>query len=261
MWKLPARRLDCGSCEMRRCFKRKRPAGQCEPPKPGCLELALSLSLSPKTGCLTPLKTAHYRSLGTQHQVVRPVASMSSPRKTRQFLIDKCRTKYSLASGATRGTPSARDRHRDGLEIAFSEINGLMAGMHYQDQVSEEYPHPLEISDDDLHDREDVGDQPMASQWAAIRSLTKETEYQYNRFLILASRSDDPIISDLLALYPNPKSIRTTGAQLFKDVLEGFRPQKLSHVFAFTFFSYAISKLLCKMDRFDRDDILRDLKT
>lgn len=103
-------------------------------------------------------------------------------------------------------------------------------------------------------------DQPMASQWAAIRSLKKETEHQFNRFLILASRSDDPILSDLLALYPNPKSIRTTGAQLVKDVLEGFRPQKLSHVFAFTLFSYAMSKCLCKMDRFDRDDILRDLK-
>jgi len=100
----------------------------------------------------------------------------------------------------------------------------------------------------------------MASQWAAISSLKMETEYLYNRFLVLASRLKDPILSDLLNSYPSPRSIRTTGAQLFKDVLDGFQPQELSHVFAFTCFSYSISKVLYKKGCLDHGDILAGLQ-
>jgi len=100
----------------------------------------------------------------------------------------------------------------------------------------------------------------MASQWAAIHSLKKETEYVYHRFLVLASRFKDPILSALLASYPTPRSIRTTGAQLFKDVLDGFQPQELSHVFAFTCFSYSISKVLYKKGCLDHGDILSGLQ-
>jgi len=100
----------------------------------------------------------------------------------------------------------------------------------------------------------------MASQWAAIRNLREETELHHKKFRLLASRSHDPIMSELLAQYPDSRSIRTTGAQLVKDVLEDFQPQKLSHVFAFTSFSYSISMLLFKAGRMEYDEILADLK-
>lgn len=101
----------------------------------------------------------------------------------------------------------------------------------------------------------------FASQWAAIRTLREETEFHHKKFRDMAANHlHDPIISGLLEQYPNSSTIRNTGAQLVKDVLEGFRPTKLSHVFAFTSFSYAISKLLYKKERLKQDDILADLK-
>lgn len=210
---------------------------------------------------------------------------MSPAQKTRQLLLEKCRTRYSWASGATRGTPSAIERHRKDLEVAFSELNGLMAGMHYQDQaeggttpapspspLQDTQAYPREIFDDLLEDRpaSDIAtpsklsatmeSEPMASQWAAIRSLRKETEFHHKRFQALARRLENPIISDLLEVYPDAQSIRNKGACIVKDVLEGFQPNKLSLVFAFTCFSYSISLLLYKKDGIDKSDILADIR-
>ncbi|KAK0716229.1 hypothetical protein B0H67DRAFT_645873 [Lasiosphaeris hirsuta] len=212
---------------------------------------------------------------------------------THQLFLERCRTKYSWASGATRGTPSAIERHRRDLEVAFSEINGLMAGMHYQDQAEDspasppislspsplqetrgrlDYPAEIDITDDLLGDPPGpshtaapeppaaMGDQPMASQWAAIRSLRKETEFHHARFQALVTQLRDPIISNLLKIHPDARSIRNTGAQMVKDILEGFQPRELSLVFAFTSFSYSISQLLYKKDRIGKSDILADIR-
>ncbi|KAK0612086.1 hypothetical protein B0T14DRAFT_441401 [Immersiella caudata] len=203
---------------------------------------------------------------------------MSSTLKPRQFLLDSCRSKYSWASGAARGTTSARDRYQKDLEIAFSEINGLMAGMQYQDQKQsqskEQHAYASEISEDDLlieepaTDRYSAPPEPtgvmeersFASQWAAIHTVRDETEFHHKKFReITAGHQDDPILSKLSEQYPNSKDIRVTGAKLAKDVLQGFRPKKLSHVFAFTSFSYACSKLLYKRGLLRQEDILADL--
>ncbi|KAK3378839.1 hypothetical protein B0T24DRAFT_674678 [Lasiosphaeria ovina] len=191
---------------------------------------------------------------------------MASNPKTREFLLDKCRTKYSWISGVTRGTPRAIGRYKKDLEIAFAEINGLMAGMHFQDQadINSEHTYPDEIFDGDLLSSEPVtavDDQPMASQWAAIRSLREETAFHHKRFQQLATRLNDPVIFKLLDIYPDARSIRNEGAQLVMDVLKGFQPRKLSLVFAFTCFSYSISQLLHKKGRLDKADILADIKT
>ncbi|KAK3360367.1 hypothetical protein B0T25DRAFT_565267 [Lasiosphaeria hispida] len=222
---------------------------------------------------------------------------MSSAQKAQQthpLFLEQCRTKYSWASGATRGTPSAIERHRKDLKVAFSEINGLMAGMHYQDQAEGNhpaspslrsppplqatrehldcYPTEIDITDDLLGNTPGshhtappepaatIEDQPMASQWAAIRSLRKETEFHHERFQVHVRRLQDPIISNLLDIYPDARSIRNTGAQLVKDILEGFQPHKLSLVFAFTCFSYSISQLLYKKGHIAKSDTLANIR-
>ncbi|KAK4245419.1 hypothetical protein C7999DRAFT_34182 [Corynascus novoguineensis] len=62
---------------------------------------------------------------------------MSSAPRVRQFLIDNCRHKYSWAAGVSRGTASAIKWHQRDLETAFAEINGLIAGLRYQDQAED----------------------------------------------------------------------------------------------------------------------------
>jgi hypothetical protein len=226
---------------------------------------------------------------------------MSSAPKTRQLLIDKCRSKYSWAAGVTRGTPSAIEWHQKDLETAFAEINGLMAGLRFQDEAESctveaaspsslsQSPlgsatpvslfntpqYPTKILDESVeHLREatvehhaatcgkpipDAEHQPMASQWAAIRSLREETAFHHERFQQLCQHLGDSTVSKLLETYPNAESVRNKGAQLVKDVLEGFRPRELSLVFAFASFAYAISQLLYKNGRIDRSEILADL--
>jgi hypothetical protein len=106
----------------------------------------------------------------------------------------------------------------------------------------------------------DLECQPMASQWAAIHNLRDETASQYQRLQQLLCRNPgDATISRLLNVYPDAQSIRNKGAQLVKDVLEGFQPRGLSLVFAFTSFAYAISQLLYKNGHIDKSEILADL--
>lgn len=62
-------------------------------------------------------------------------ATVPPPLPTGRFLLDRCRAKYSWASGATRGTASARERHSKDLKIALAEIDGLMAGLEFQDKA------------------------------------------------------------------------------------------------------------------------------
>jgi hypothetical protein len=169
------------------------------------------------------------------------------------------------------------------LDVAFAEINGLMAGLHYQDEAEptflDDHPsYPATILDEDLglppvdgtvtedypsvaESVQDIEHQPMASQWAAIRGLREETAFHHKRFKQLAPTLGDPAVAKLLDLYPDAQSIRNKGAQLVKDVLEGFQPRELSLVFAFASFAYAISKLLYKQGRIDESEILADLKT
>lgn len=229
---------------------------------------------------------------------------MSSAQKTRPFLLDACRSKYSWAAGVTRGTPSAIERHQRDLETAFAEINGLIAGLHYQDRAecrsarapspfshSQNSPagaanvelfhtpipqYPTEILDERLEHLPAAIDshadsaseptpstegQPMASQWAAIRNLREETAFHHQRFQQISRDLGNPTVSKLLEIYPDAQSIRNRGAQLVKDVLDGFRPRELSLVFAFTSFTYAISQLLHKNDRIAKHEILADLNT
>lgn len=214
---------------------------------------------------------------------------MASAPKTREFLLDKCRNKYSWAAGNTRGTSNAIQWHQRDLETAFAEIDGLMAGLHYQDAAeapqarpSSPLPpppsqYPLGIQDDDLlleppppssvspppvtsQSSPTADQQPLASQWADIRSLRQETVLHHEEFRRLAESSADPLISDLLAAYPNAQTIRTEGAKLIKDILDGYRPSELKHVFAFTSFAYAVSRLLFKKGVIDESEILADLR-
>lgn len=234
---------------------------------------------------------------------------MPSTEKPQDFLIDKCRSKYSWAAGVARGTPSAIERHRRDLETSFAEINGLMAGLHYQDKLESEtttaradstsrgaqlprpanpeatgsacpipitpQEHQIDSLDKELTElleasrqdptstpgsTPDMEHQPLGSQWAAIRCLRKETAYHHRRFQHLARTMKNPLIDKLLDVYPDAQSVRSKGAQLFKDVLEGFRPRDLSLVFAFASFSYATSQLLYKKRRIDKSYILAGLK-
>ncbi|RYO97328.1 hypothetical protein DL763_002788 [Monosporascus cannonballus] len=220
------------------------------------------------------------------------------------LLLDKLRQKYSWASGATRGTESSKEQYHKDLKNAFAEIDGLMAGFKYLDQMApnagtedsspasppddtpapaaevrlhqscQEYPHGI----DDLdmsHDRRQAVDkdnqrptsevrpdrQPMAAQWAAIRSLGEETEHHHRRFQTMPSLSDDPILAQLREDFSHAKNIRKTGIIIFRDVLDGYRPTKLKEIFAFASLSYAVSQILFKAGRIDKFQILAGVKT
>jgi hypothetical protein len=166
------------------------------------------------------------------------------------------------------------------VDVAFAEINGLMAGFDYQDEAEpvplDSRQHPATVSDEDLpplagtviqeyppvdEPVQGTEHQPMVSQWAAIRGLREETAFHHTWFQRLARNLGDATVSKLLAAYPDAQSIRSKGAQLVKDVLEGFQPRELSLVFAFASFAYAISQLLHKQGRLDKSEILADLKT
>ncbi|RYP81162.1 hypothetical protein DL769_002110 [Monosporascus sp. CRB-8-3] len=220
------------------------------------------------------------------------------------LLLDKFREKYSWARGATRGTESSKEQYSKDLKNAFAEIDGLMAGFKYLDEMepnprteesspaspSDDSPvpatevhrqqscqeYPREIDDLDMpHDGRQAIDeddqrptpevrpdrQPMAAQWAAIRSLKEETEYHHRRFQTMPSLSDDPILAQLRKDFSHAKSIRKTGIIIFRDVLDGYRPTKLKEIFAFASLSYAVSQLLFKTGRIDKFQILSGVKT
>jgi hypothetical protein len=213
--------------------------------------------------------------------------------------IDKIRRKWSWVSGTARGTEDSREQYQKDLKNAFSEIDGLMAGFTYLDEMgasqhvtdspsspvaiddpplteakptlsTDQYPMDIDI---DLSEEEDQGAvppysasssdsqrQPMAAQWDAIRDLRKETEYHHQRFQRMATLANDPILSQLRESYKDSKSIRTTGILIFRDVLDGFQPSKLRDIFAFASLSYAVSQLLFKSGRIDKMEILGGLK-
>lgn len=207
------------------------------------------------------------------------------------LLLEEYINQYHPAPGTLLlNDPSSSEQRRRSLEIALSEINGLMAGMHYQDQVEDNSApiptrlpsptaYPTELSDDLLQETPaefatseeaatttgdtttDDSDQPLAPQWAAIRSLRQVSEIQHKQFQALAEQLDDPIVSKLLDTYPTARDIRNQGAQLVKDVLDGFRPHELSHIFAFTSFSYSVSILLHSKRLLANADILADIRT
>ncbi|RYP42467.1 hypothetical protein DL767_000155 [Monosporascus sp. MG133] len=220
------------------------------------------------------------------------------------LLLDKVRQQYSWANGATRGTESAKKQYHKDLKNALAEIDGLMAGFKYLDEMEpdprteESSPasppddtpapaaedhlrqtcqdYPREIDDlDTPHDGRQVVDedrqrpisevrpdrQPMAAQWAAIRSLRKETEYHHRRFQTMPSLSGDPILAQLRRDFRDAKSIRKMGMLLFQDILEGYHPTKLKEIFAFASLSYAVSQVLFKAGRIDKFQILSGVKT
>ncbi|KAK3367776.1 hypothetical protein B0H63DRAFT_405133 [Podospora didyma] len=217
---------------------------------------------------------------------------MSSPAKSRHFLLDTYRSKHSWAAGVTRGSPSAVEWHKKDLEKAFAEIDGLMAGLQYQDKadsirdaqkqqpssmgasVTENeqqyptYPPDLDFIDIVVQDGPVTAPvppppkehQPMASQWDTIRTLRDETVHHHRKFQQYAKNSQDPVITALLKVYPEARKIRNAGAQVFRDVLDGFRPRQLKHVFAFASFAYAMSQLLYRKNRIDKSEILADLR-
>ncbi|RYP51043.1 hypothetical protein DL768_003543 [Monosporascus sp. mg162] len=220
------------------------------------------------------------------------------------LLLDKFRQKYSWANGATRGTESSKEQYRKDLKNAFAEIDGLMAGFKYLDEMEpgptaeESSPasppddtpapaaeahlqqsyqeYPREINDlDTSHDRRQVVNedgqrptsevrpdrQPMAAQWAAIRSLREESEYHHRRFMTMPSLSDDPILAQLRKDFTDAKRIRKTGIIIFRDVLLDYRPTKLREIFAFASLSYAVSQVLFKTGRIDKFQILSGVRT
>lgn len=276
-------------------LKRCCPSQKCEPHF-GCLLFSSLRNFAPLESAPAKFEPVIDALCARAQRSLGPMSARMSPApKTRQLLLDKCRFKYSWAAGVTRGTTSAIEWQKRDLETAFAEIDGLMAGLHYQDKaennmtqaespmqspsglvhasVFDTQQYPTDILDKDL-----LGDtadgytataepipgtehQPMAPQWAAIRSLRDETAFHHKRFQLVARSLDNPIISKLLSVYPDARSIRNKGAQLVKDVLEGFQPRELPLLFAFASFSYAISQLLYKKGHIDRGDILADLRT
>ena len=138
------------------------------------------------------------------------------------------------------------DEHLPGLSAATIDSHTAAAAASAPASPAESMP--------------DAEHQPMATQWAALRNLRDVTTFQHKRFEQLCRDLGDPTISKLLEIFPNAQSIRNKGAQLVKDVLEGFRPRELSLVFAFVSFAYAISQLLHRNGRIDKSEILADLK-
>jgi len=202
--------------------------------------------------------------------------------KGHQALLSQCASVWPPSSlqslwapGTPRDNPSAAiERLQNHLEVATSEVNGLIAGLHFQDQAEggskAVYDYPSELSDDDLdlqtsypepqEPEAEMRDQPNAPQWEALRAFRQESEFHHARFRRMERELKNPAISGLLKLYPDAQGIRNTGAQLVKDVLDGFRPEKLSEVFVFTCFAYAISQVLHKRDRLDKIHILADIR-
>ncbi|KAI0121021.1 hypothetical protein BJ170DRAFT_157111 [Xylariales sp. AK1849] len=224
----------------------------------------------------------------------------AQPRASSPLLLDQYRHKYSWANGVARGTGASQRQYQKDLSKAFAEVDGLMAGFKYLDEI-----HPIqgvtgsstsspasatevnapqirfagvheyatELSDDDMfgieehqgHDapsepRPDSSPQPMATQWAAIRSLRAEMEYHHQRFQTIPSLLDDPILSELHKTYKDSKGIRKTGVIVFRDVVDGFRPSKLTDIFAFASLSYSVSQLLYKDGRIEQIQILGGLR-
>lgn len=172
-------------------------------------------------------------------------------------------------SSTTKSTPSSS---ASPIQLPSRRVGaGASAGSPANTRCAN--PYSTCISDDDLGDntaQETVPittnipspeHQPMASQWAAIRNLSDETEVHHKRFQQLAAELGNPIISKLRNAYPDARSIRNTGILLFKDVLDGFRPQKLKDIFAFASLSYAISQLLFSRGRIDKSEILGGLRS
>ncbi|KAI3323947.1 hypothetical protein HD806DRAFT_496045 [Xylariaceae sp. AK1471] len=209
------------------------------------------------------------------------------------LLIDKIRHKYSWAKGTTRGTESSQAQYQKDLKNAFAEIDGLMAGFKYMDEMhpTEEgrgasparqspperirAPEPVspfkswqaqaQPEDGDAHLPDTTSNpgserQPMAVQWAAIKSLREETDYHHQRFLTTPAITSNAILSQLCESYKDAKSVRKAGIIIFRDVLDGYRPTKLKDIFAFASLSYSVSQLLFKSNRIEQSEILAGLE-
>lgn len=91
------------------------------------------------------------------------------------LLLDKCRTKYSWALGVTRGTDGAQRSHKRDLQKAFEEIDGLMAGFKYLDDVDPESPGmPLPSSS-----RSSQPTQPLTAQPGNIQFQGAKVDLSY----------------------------------------------------------------------------------
>ncbi|KAI8631752.1 hypothetical protein F5Y19DRAFT_402904 [Xylariaceae sp. FL1651] len=216
---------------------------------------------------------------------------------TGQLLIDKIRDEYSWAKGTTRGTDSSQAQYQEALKNAFAEIDGLLAGFKYMDEMhsadegrgaspAEQAPPEAiqapeavlpfkswqaqaqaeaQAEDGDTHIPDTTSHlaserQPMAVQWAAIKSLRAETDYHHQRFLAIPATTDNPILSQLRESYKDGKSVRKAGIIIFRDVLDGYRPTRLRDIFAFASLSYSVSQLLFKSKRIEQSEILAGLE-
>lgn len=210
------------------------------------------------------------------------------------LLLDKYRQKFGLRNGGSRGTQAASDRQHQHLAKALEEIDGLLVGFQCLDKqqaaaldtasVSSYTPpvpfegdlpsRPAQLDLDMDHgspvDHASPGataeasssdpEEPLAREWAAIRTLREETEFHHKRFRALTKDSNDPILAELCSVYQDAKAVRTRGVETFRRILEGSIPFTLSKVFPFASLSYAISKLLVKCGRLEQGDVLSGLQ-
>jgi len=101
--------------------------------------------------------------------------------------------------------------------------------------------------------------QPMPSQWADLKSLRAEIEHTHQRFFELTKNSSNQVLCSLRKTFPTAKSVRKMGVIVYKDILNGFQPCQLQHVFAFTSLSYGMSRQLAKRGRLEKHEILSGL--
>lgn len=209
---------------------------------------------------------------------------LSSP----PLLLDKWGAKWSpwsWADRAARGSEAAAQRDQRDLGTALAQIDGLMAGFQYLDETESPisrastpytYPRYFHFPELDIDESSSQATgsfaaamaagsptsehKPMASQWAAIRTLRGETEFHHKEFQTLAKGSDNPVICSIGQEFPNARLVRKKGMVIFRDVLNGYKPSRLKEIFALTSLSYAISQLLLKGKRIQKQEILADLK-
>ena len=100
---------------------------------------------------------------------------------------------------------------------------------------------------------------PSANQWSSLQELRISSNVLFKKFLRLTSQSSSQGIKKLRRLYHGKAGILDAGIMSFKQTLGGREPKTLKDVFAFTWLSYIVSKLLQKHGRAQDTNVLADI--
>ncbi|RSL79782.1 hypothetical protein CEP51_007105 [Fusarium floridanum] len=158
------------------------------------------------------------------------------------------KTPLHLAAKAGDGVIPSNVRAPDHLHRALWEIDGFLAGMRYLDETesfeaSEPGDGPLELGGSSKATT--LISQPAANMaWSSIRDLRRCIQYDWEDFMHISQKLDDPTIKNLYKAYKDARGFREAGVFAFRNTLPGLAPNDLRKFFAFCSFSYAISRLL-----------------